>query len=208
MRMHRTIVGKRPHAELQHLIYTVFQRPTKPESAEGVCIVFTSALHNEGVTYVVRRLGQELAQHDDKNTLIIDSAYLQKLTPVDLDQIAASSRRESNRYCVLTADSSEVRHAESSPWKSDRGFREQCLRTLKSVFDYVLIDCSPIGHDATAASLAPISDGVVLVVEAGRTRRSHIQFSEQILRSAHGKVVGYVLNKRRYLIPDWLYARL
>ena len=107
MRMHRTIVGKRPHAELQHLIYTVFQRPTKAESTEGVCIVFTSALHNEGVTYVVRRLGQELAQHDDKNTLIIDSAYLQKLTPIDLEQIAASGRRDSNRYCILTADSSE-----------------------------------------------------------------------------------------------------
>jgi protein-tyrosine kinase len=206
--MRRTIVGKRPHAELQHLIYTVFQRARKTQNDEGVCIVFTSALHNEGVSYVVRRLGQELARHDDKNTLIIDSGYLQKLTPVDLDQIALSGRRDSNRYCVLTSDSADTRHLESSPWKSDRNFREQCLSTLKKVFDYVLIDCSPVGHDATAASLAPISDGVVLVVEAGRTRRNHIQFSEQILRSAHGKVVGYVLNKRRYLIPDWLYARL
>lgn len=206
--MRRTIVGKRPHAELQHLIYTVFQRAKKTQEDEGVCIVFTSALHNEGVSYVVRRLGQELARHEDKNTLIIDSGYLQKLTPIDLDQIALSGRHASNRFCVLTSDSTETRHLESSPWKSDRNFREQCLSTLKKVFDYVLIDCSPVGHDATAASLAPISDGVVLVVEAGRTRRNHIQFSEQILRSAHGKVVGYVLNKRRYLIPDWLYARL
>lgn len=207
MIVRKTIVGKRPYSELQHLIYTVFQRAHKGPNGEGVCIVFTSAVHNEGVTYVVRRLGQELARHADKNTLIIDSAYLQKLTPWDLEQISIAGRRESNRFCVLT-DTAQMNHPVSSNWQSDRAFREECMNTLKRIFDYVLVDCSPVGHDATAASLAPISDGVVLVVEAGRTRRSHIQFSEEILRSAHGKVVGYVLNKRKYLIPDWLYARL
>jgi Mrp family chromosome partitioning ATPase len=51
-------------------------------------------------------------------------------------------------------------------------------------------------------------DGVVVVVQAGHTRRSQIQRAKQTIENSGGDFLGFVLNQRRYSIPNWLYQRL
>jgi len=61
---------------------------------------------------------------------------------------------------------------------------------------------------AEAAALAANVDGVVVVVEAGRTRRDEIQNARRTLEMARGNFLGFILNKRSYPVPEWLYKRL
>ena len=51
-------------------------------------------------------------------------------------------------------------------------------------------------------------DGVVLVIEAGKTREQVAVRAKKELEEAGGKVLGVVLNKRKYHIPEWIYKRL
>ena len=55
---------------------------------------------------------------------------------------------------------------------------------------------------------APATDGVVLVVEAGRAGKEQINRAAQMITEAQGTLLGFVLNKRRYPIPNWLYRLL
>lgn len=57
-------------------------------------------------------------------------------------------------------------------------------------------------------ALAGKVDGVVLVVESERTRREvALQYKDRLEKSgAH--ILGVVLNKRRFHIPEWVYNRL
>jgi Mrp family chromosome partitioning ATPase len=82
------------------------------------------------------------------------------------------------------------------------------LQALSAVFDYTLIDCPSIKDSYEAAMLAPGVDGVVLVVEADRTKRDQIQRAQQTIEMANGNLLGLVLNKRRYVVPRWLYRKL
>jgi Mrp family chromosome partitioning ATPase len=51
-------------------------------------------------------------------------------------------------------------------------------------------------------------DGVILVLESGKTRRQVALNVKKQLEDAKGKLLGVVLNKRRHYIPDWIYRRL
>ena len=45
-------------------------------------------------------------------------------------------------------------------------------------------------------------DGVVIVAAAGQTRRDEIRRAGRVVEMAQGKVLGYVLNKRKYPVPN------
>ncbi len=69
------------------------------------------------------------------------------------------------------------------------------LNQLKSRYDVVLIDSSPILPASDALLLAPQVDGVVLVVEAGKTNRTILRDATQQLRNAQAKILGVLLNR-------------
>ena len=56
--------------------------------------------------------------------------------------------------------------------------------------------------------LASMVDGIVIVVEAGQSRRDEILNAQRTIENAGGNFLGFVLNKRRYPVPEWLYRRL
>jgi Mrp family chromosome partitioning ATPase len=56
--------------------------------------------------------------------------------------------------------------------------------------------------------LAPLVDGIVLVIEANRTKREQMLYAERAIEAAKGKILGHVLNKRTYVVPDWLYWKM
>ena len=72
----------------------------------------------------------------------------------------------------------------------------------------MLIDCPAIREGNDLLSLAPFVDGIILVVEAGGTRKEQILHAEKAIGFARGKLLGHILNKRRYDVPEWLYRRL
>ena len=82
------------------------------------------------------------------------------------------------------------------------------VEALKVSFDNILIDCRSLKSSTDGAVLANSVDGVVVVVDAGESRNEEIINAQRTIEAAGGKFLGFVLNKRRYPVPEWLYKRL
>jgi len=79
---------------------------------------------------------------------------------------------------------------------------------LREEFDYVLIDSPPLNAYSDGLALAHLTDGLVLVLEANATRREAAAKVTENLRAAQIKILGAVLNKRTFPIPEPLYNLL
>jgi hypothetical protein len=167
------------------------------------------------VTYVVNLIAKELALQTNKRVLRIDAGALRELHLADANYVA--------RYCeetdvenLLTISTSKAKTqtvttrgpSRANDFDSNPEYRIACIKALRWNFDYVLIDCSSLAVSADATTLASLVDGISVVVKAGQTRRAQIKRSQKTIESAAGKFLGFVLNQRRYPVPNWIYQRL
>ena len=67
------------------------------------------------------------------------------------------------------------------------------IAQLSERADIVLFDAPPVVTVSDAAVLASRVDGVLLVVNAGRTRREYAQRAKALLEKVHARLVGAVL---------------
>ena len=79
---------------------------------------------------------------------------------------------------------------------------------LKSQFSYVIVDLPPLLHATESRSLSQLCDGVVMVVQSGKTRRGVVEAAAQTLAQANCPLLGTILNQRKFYIPSSLYRRL
>jgi non-specific protein-tyrosine kinase len=70
----------------------------------------------------------------------------------------------------------------------------ELLALLRSKAEYVLIDTPPIIAVTDAAVLAPKVDGVLLVINAGKTKRDLAVKARDMLRQVNANILGVVLN--------------
>ena len=82
------------------------------------------------------------------------------------------------------------------------------LAELKKSYRFILIDSPPVIPYMDASIIAPMTDGVVLLIQANLTRSEVVDHSIEKLESVGGKIVGIVLNKRVFHIPKWIYRFL
>jgi Mrp family chromosome partitioning ATPase len=82
------------------------------------------------------------------------------------------------------------------------------IAELRNEFDYVLIDAPPLNLYSDATALGQLADGLIIVLEANVTRRETALRVSENLRTTQVQVLGTVLNKRTFPIPEALYQRL
>ena len=82
------------------------------------------------------------------------------------------------------------------------------LRELRLEFDYTIVHGPPAALCSDAALLGYLSDGVVLVLEANSTRRAAAQRAVQMLQATNARLLGSVLSRRTFPIPEGIYRRL
>ena len=70
-----------------------------------------------------------------------------------------------------------------------------CIRRLRSNFDHVILDGPPMLGFADSTLLALNSDGVLFVVESGKTRRRAVLEALSRMRAVGGRVLGVALTK-------------
>ena len=188
----------------------------------GVTLVFTSPSPGEGVTHVAQLFAAELARHTGRRTLIIAAERLAALRiedylampgnchPTNIENIwilPAKKRVSENGYHGSRENGNGTSVLAPVHVDADLGDLNP-VDSLRVSFDNILIDCPPLKSSSDAAVLASSADGVVVVVEAGRTRRAEILNAQRTISVSGGKLLGFVLNKRRYPVPEWLYKRL
>lgn len=79
---------------------------------------------------------------------------------------------------------------------------------LAQASDLVVLDSPPLLSSPLAQAMAPTVDGVILMVQAERTRAVIAQAARDVLIACGANILGVVLNKRRYHIPKAVYDRL
>ena len=82
------------------------------------------------------------------------------------------------------------------------------MQKLRDRFDLVIFDSSSVLDNPESLLLASRMDGLVLVVQAGRTRWEVARSAKRDLESAGVNVLGAILNKQRFVIPEAIYKRL
>jgi receptor protein-tyrosine kinase len=84
----------------------------------------------------------------------------------------------------------------------------QGVDELRQEFEFVIIDAPPLTRYSDAVVLGQHSDGLVLIIEADSTRRDAASAVATNLRSMNVAILGAVLNKRTFPIPERVYRRL
>jgi capsular exopolysaccharide synthesis family protein len=71
---------------------------------------------------------------------------------------------------------------------------KELLRELWAKYDHILIDSPPLINVTDPVILSTMVDGVILVVQAGRSTREVVRRARQELGSVGAKIFGVVLN--------------
>ena len=91
-------------------------------------------------------------------------------------------------------------------------FESQKLKTLigklKDECNYLVFDSPPVSTYPDSTILASQMDGVVLVVHAEKTRWEVAQRVKEQLEMANTNILGVLLNKKKYVIPKFIYNRM
>lgn len=183
-------------------------------------VLFIGSRSNEGTSTVARQLAKAVSLRMEKTVLLMD---LDRSRP-DLHVYAGLKPQKTVDEVVKTGDSLEkaVYQVEESSLFVMPLFQRTVVtpRTLDSVkgggfwgplkerFDLIIVDSPPATMFPDGPGIVSQVDGVILVVEAERTRwQVALSVKEKIVKSG-GTFLGIVFNKRKYYIPRWLYKRL
>jgi Mrp family chromosome partitioning ATPase len=88
------------------------------------------------------------------------------------------------------------------------GWLRSRLGELRQEFDYTVIHAPPAGYSSETAVLGQLSDGIILVLEAHKTRRVVARRAKENLQAANVRLLGCVLDQRTFPIPGVVYRNL
>ena len=134
------------------------------------------------------------------------SSPLSKSQATAAKGICSSSKVLTGNSRSIKCPIGELDRSPSGDSEFERGLSN--LQTLRFVFDFVLLDCPSLKTSGDAAVFAEFANTVIIVVEAERTKKEQVLNSIQTIERTKGNLLGCVLNKRQYPVPNWIYQRV
>jgi capsular exopolysaccharide synthesis family protein len=185
------------------------------------CILgVTSCYPGEGVSTIAANLAQSLIKEGNGRVLLVDanlrhpsnhlifdlalSPGLSDILFKEHENLPVIHTLPKQGLDVLTSGNREVQSLHLAESKAFNDFLERC----KKDYSFVIIDMPPISEGSSAIRLASITDGVIFVVEFERVRRQVALRAKELLVKAQTNLLGVVLNKRKFYVPEWLYRTL
>jgi len=186
----------------------------------GGAILIVSAAHGEGTSTVARELAVLLGRDGVARAVLVDANLR---TPSQ--HKAFGVERGGGLTEVVTrglALGEAVRNGNSSrvplvtsgrPASHPAGILSApelrvALEGLRAKYDWVIVDGPPATVYSDAGILAPLVDGVVLVVQAEKTRWQVAEQAKRTLEESGARLLGAVLSRRQFHIPKALYGLL
>ena len=180
------------------LLSKIFQ-PAQ-ETQQGFVVLVTSMHPRAGVSQITRAMAESLDQHGSQFAILLNARG------TDLKKTVSNAAKK--RQGAKDFEKRVHNHQLGDNWQSLQSHLASYFDQLRQEFRYVLIDCPSLKDSQDAITLAPLVDGVVLVVEANRTRKDQILYAERMIEAARGRLLGHILNRRSYVVPDWLHRRM
>src|SRR5450756_2218277 len=181
-------------------------------------ILVTSASPDEGKSTVVQYLAQAISQ-TGKKVMVLDADLinptlhrrfnipnergLSNLIVGDADSTVFTTLKEYPNLSVITTgpippNSSELLGSARMKHLMDR---------LREEYDVIIVDTPPILPVTDAVVASSLADGVILVVQAGRTRSGDVHRAQEALEAAHANLLGVVLNRARRRVNGYYNTR-
>ena len=182
------------------LINTIFEAGDSEGRLHNRVVAFTSVSPEVDVSSVLQSFAKNLVDKTKKRVVIVDARAFHDLEPADSKNVLRQCAPTGiDNLLILSAAGRGRRVATERPmriagWHSSPQIRQTYLQSLRSNFDYVIIDCPALSASSDVKALAPNIHGVVVVVDAPRTRVRRIHTSQHVVESAGGKFLGYILN--------------
>jgi Mrp family chromosome partitioning ATPase len=204
-------------AEMHCLYQNIeFLLPGVPEKT----LLFLGLQGGEGVSTIVREFARMASARLGKKVLILDADHHNESPQIRLD-VQMNKESSGNPEDSGRADADSpwtdiwesspaplAAHTDLAPRGHDHSTATGAMHEIKKNYDMTLIDYSMAAalHDSMAITRK--AHGVVLVVEAERTRWPVIESARNRVERNGGNIIGIVFNKRRYYIPNGLYRFL
>jgi hypothetical protein len=200
--------------EVLKLVQSLFLGNSEGDGSRRV--VFCGVDQGPGSNVLCARAGSSLSEQVGSQICVVDAnlrapttSPLFALPSIDkapqsrFESTQNSLRRVADNLCLLSGESI----------RANGGSRTlehllALIRELSAEFMYWIIGAAPIGLCRDATLLGQVADGAVLVVEANSTRREAALKAKEALERANVRLLGVVLNNRRFPIPQRVYRRL
>jgi protein-tyrosine kinase len=183
-------------------------------------ILFIGSQEGEGTSTVTRNFALFAAIRLRKKVLLLDGDPLNQTQLSFFEVTPACSLEEALREgedpekAFETAKDHGItlglisRNGASWLQLAESGDLDNLWKGLKGNFDFILIDSPAPSVTPPGLLFCRQSDGVILVVEADRTRWPVVEKAKEHILKNGGKIIGIVFNKRRFYIPQGIYNRL
>jgi Mrp family chromosome partitioning ATPase len=201
--------------EILKLVHHVFLLPDKPPRSA----VFAGVDHKSGCSQACMHAAEILCATSQKSVCLVEG----NLRSPSLDALFGIANRSGLVNALsdegpirsftkpIRGESLWLLSAGQGPTEYhalNSGRLKVRVAELREEFDFVLIDAPPLGRYSDALTLAQLSEGMILVLEANATRREAARRASESLRAAGIDVLAAVLNKRTFPIPKALYSKL
>lgn len=189
------------HSELISLI---FHAVDSGGQIRNRAVAFTSNASEAGVSYVVRSFAEILASETNKRVVVVEARAFHDLHPTDINHVISNCDETliPNLMFLSVVETSDLTSSERSArltgWHSTPQIRQAYLKALLQNFDFVMIDCPALSASSDVNALAPIVDGIAVVLDSNCSRHRQAQTSQHAIESAGGAFLGYILNPRPY----------
>ncbi len=183
------------------------------QSSDGMMKTFlvTSSVKGEGKSFVATTLAIAFAQAG-RQVLLVDADLrkpdLHRILGIDgavgLANVLRDTTSLDAAIVATPLETLKVLPAGALPKDSDTATpaelfssdaMQHLLQRLRERFDIVLIDTPPALAVTDAAILAPMTDGVLMVVELGHVTRTAVKEFKEQLELAQARLLGVVINK-------------
>jgi Mrp family chromosome partitioning ATPase len=203
--------------EVSSLIQRVFRLHTQDSPR---MVVFAGIDHGDGCSWISASVADSLARTALRPVCLVEANFR---TPT-LPNLFGTTNHYGLTDSLLAEDpiSSYVKPVGAGKlwllssgglaWDSANTFSSERVKArmaeLRTEFEFVIIDAPPLSRYADAVAIGQLTDGLVVVLKAGSTRREAAQAAVSNLRLSKVPILGSVLNKRTYPIPESIYKRL
>ncbi len=181
-------------------------------------ILVSSSVHSEGKTVTSTNLALALTEMGNSKVVLIDADLrrgkvgeylgLKKDTPGlsnflsnGLSVKQAMVRNSVENLVIIPCG--ELTNNPSGLLGSQK-FKNM-IAELRNHFDYIIVDSPPIMAVADAGILGRDTDGLLMVIQSGRTPKSVIAHANILFKQAGIKMLGYVLTNVEFQSADYRY---
>lgn len=206
-------IGSSPHVESSYSVKSRWYADQKEvvrlceaieariDSKDKKLITFICSQPGEGVTTLVREIARASSDSLGRRVLILNASrqpdekdetrIIVPGGPLSIASFETANPNIGIAYLLDLKDSNSCRDA---------------IDWLREFYDLILIDLPPLDVEPRSIKLTSFADGVILVLEADRTKRFAAAKLKKVLLENGGKVLGVVFTKQTIYLPRFMSA--